>query len=238
MTGIEIGTAVVAYIEPHAGLAREFNRWYELDHFYAAAMAGPGMFAGARWVATRECKAVRPPGADLFGDPQRGSYLATYWLLPGMQSQWDAWVTQQMEALVAEGGRMFAGRDHLHTSVYAHGWEAMLDGAPPAIAALDHPFRGVIAVAAPEPGASSLEAWVASRIGADLPVAVGFVPERVILSATDPGPHRLAILFCAGDPVDAWTRHVAPALAELPSIGFASPFRRTVPGTDRYTDAL
>ena len=39
---VTVGTAVIAYIEPHAGEARAFNRWYERDHFYAAAMAGPG----------------------------------------------------------------------------------------------------------------------------------------------------------------------------------------------------
>ena len=96
---ISIGTAIVSYIEPHAGQARQFNRWYERDHFYAATTAGPGAFSGARWVATGACKAVRPARATWFGDPARGSYLTTVWLLEDAQAEWEAWVAQQMSTL-------------------------------------------------------------------------------------------------------------------------------------------
>ena len=98
MTEVAIGTAIVAYIEPHEGQAHAFNRWYERDHFYAATTAGPGAFAGARWVATRACKAVRPSvrrGSVI----RRGSFLTTVWLLDGAQPEWDAWVGEQMEKL-------------------------------------------------------------------------------------------------------------------------------------------
>src|SRR5207253_1737577 len=71
MIEVGIGTAIIAYIEPHAGQAQEFNRWYERDHMYATTTSGPGAFSGARWVATRACKAVRPPAACWFGDPAR-----------------------------------------------------------------------------------------------------------------------------------------------------------------------
>jgi len=53
MTEVGIGTAIIAYIEPHEREAKAFNRWYERDHMYAATTAGPGAFSGARWVATR-----------------------------------------------------------------------------------------------------------------------------------------------------------------------------------------
>src|SRR3977135_1720358 len=107
MTKVRMGTAIVALIEPHAGQAREFNRWYERDHLYAATTAGPGAFAGARWVATRACKAVRRGGATGFGDAARGSFLTTVWLLVDTQAEWDAWVAQRMEGLRAQD-RMFA----------------------------------------------------------------------------------------------------------------------------------
>ena len=38
---VEIGTAIVSYIEPHAGQEVAFNRWYERDHFPATVRAGP-----------------------------------------------------------------------------------------------------------------------------------------------------------------------------------------------------
>ena len=44
MTEVAIGTAIVAYIEPHAGQALEFNQWYDRDHMFAATTAGPGAF--------------------------------------------------------------------------------------------------------------------------------------------------------------------------------------------------
>ena len=38
--------------------------------------------------------------------------------------------------------------------------------------------------------------------------------------------------------LDAWRSRVEPALAQFPSVGFASPFLRTIPGTDAYVDDI
>jgi hypothetical protein len=236
VTDVVIGTAIVAYIEPHAGQAREFNRWYERDHFYAATTAGPGAFAGARWVATRACKAVRPPGATWFGDAARGSFLTTVWLLDGAQLEWDEWVARQMERLRAQN-RMFPGRDHIHTAVYRYCCELRADDAPTAAVALDHRFAGVIAIAV-APGAAAAESCAREIAGPELPVVVGLTPERVILSEAEPPPHALVLGFTAGDPVDAWHARIEPAFARLPAVGFASPFLRTIPGSDSYVDDL
>jgi hypothetical protein len=227
---VEIGTAIVAYIEPHAGLAREFNRWYERDHFYAAALAGPGMFAGARWVATRACKEVRPPVSG-FGDPRHGSYLATYWLLPGMQAEWEAWTAKQMSTLPPE--RLFPGRDHLHTARYEVAFDLRSDGAPPPATALDHGFAGVVAIAAEDPHLAAL-----GLLGDDIPLVVGLRRDRVILATTEPPDHVLMLAFCNGDVVETWKTRVAHRLDYVPGLLFASPFLRTVPGTDRYVDEL
>ena len=119
MTEVGIGTAIVAYIEPHAGQAREFNRWYERDHMYAATTAGPGAFAGARWVATRACKAVRPRTGRRGSAIRRGARSSPpSGCSTAAQAEWDAWVGRQMESLRGQADRMFAGRDHLHTAVY------------------------------------------------------------------------------------------------------------------------
>jgi hypothetical protein len=236
MTEVSIGTAIVAYIEPHAGQEVAFNRWYERDHFYAATTAGPGAFAGARWVATRACKAVRPAAATWFGARERGSFLTTVWLLDGFQGEWDEWVARQMGVL-REQDRMFSGRDHVQTAVYRYCCEVLADDGPSAAVALDHGYAGLIAIAVP-PDVDSAEACARGIVGPELPLAVGLVQERVILSEREPPPHSLVLAFSPGDPLEAWHACAAPALGRLPVVGFASPFVRTIPGTDAHVDDL
>jgi len=232
VTDVGIGTAIIAYIEPHEGQAQAFNRWYERDHMYAATTAGPGAFSGARWVATRPCKAVRPAGATWFGDPARGSYLTTVWLLEDSQDEWDAWVARQMAKLQADADRMFAGRDHLHTAVYRFTGEARSGDGVSAATALDHPCGGLIAIAVPPgDGAGIAEQFVGPRHA----TAAVFRRERVILATADPPEHDLVLGFTPTDPLAAWRSAVTPLLDR---VGFASPFLRTLPGTDTYTDDL
>jgi hypothetical protein len=188
-------TAIVSYIEPTPGYAREFNEWYERDHFPSAVLAGPGVVSGRRFVATRGCKALRPPGT-LFGDPARGSYLALATLAAGRQADWDAWVVEVMKILTAQD-RLFPHREHVHTAVYRIVTGALdLPGAP-----------GVIAIADTNdvpPGDLVLEL------------------ERTIVSAIDPPRHRLSVRFAA-DPLAQFTQvpnvdvgFASPFLATIP----------------------
>lgn len=216
---VEIGTAIVSYIEPAPGYAVAFNRWYERDHFPATVLAGPGVFAGARFVATQACKAQRPAGGTLFGDPARGSYLAVAWLLPGKQAEWDAWVTREMEAITA-AGRLFPYREHIHTAVYRYAW-----GDPEANTVLQRGPAGVVARA------------VAGAVGpGDVPalvgVTLGLTCERTIVSAVDPPPHTLVLTFTDDDPC------AGAGAGANDDVAFASPFLAVVPGTDTYTDQL
>ncbi len=205
-----IGTAIVSYIEPERGHERDFNEWYERDHFPATVLAGPGAFAGARFVATKRCKQRRT--GTLFGDPARGSYLAVAWVLPGKQAEWDAWVAAEMKT-IAEQGRLFPHREHVHTAVYRFDRER---GEMPAIVVLDHAYAGVIAVATVD-GPPAIEA----------PVVVELTLERTIVSSVQPPSHHLVLAF--GADLDA----------PMPEgVGFASPFLATIPGTDTYTDEL
>jgi hypothetical protein len=220
MTGVAIGTAIVSYIEPHPGHAVEFNRWYERDHFPATVKAGPGVFAGGRFVATRECKELRPPAGRLLGDPGRGSYLGLAWVLPEKQAEWDAWVAREMETIARED-RLFAHRDHVHTAVYRAEGDA---AAPGAVVALDRGHAGLIAVADDKRLAvpsGPVDALVILRL------------ERTILSEADPPPHEFALAFCA-DPLGVFSG----MRAELDGAGFASPFLATIPGTDTYAADL
>lgn len=218
--GIEIGTAIVSYIEPHAGQAVAFNRWYERDHFPATVKAGPGVFAGARFVATRACKELRPRSGRLFGDPVCGSYLGVVWVLPGKQAEWDEWVGREMKQIAAEG-RLFPGRDHVNTAVYSFAWER---GAVDAIVALDRGFAGVVALADAD------EVPDIDLVAAGLEVAVGFRLERTVMAQGEPPPHELVLGFGAGDPLAAFGA-LAPVAG---GCGFASPFLAVVPGTDTY----
>jgi hypothetical protein len=216
--GVTIGTAIISYIEPHPGQAVAFNRWYEQDHFPATVKAGPGVFAAQRFVATRACKAHRPPG-HLLGEPKRGSYLGVAWVLPGKQGEWDAWIASEMET-IADEGRLFAGRDHVHTAVYRFIEQS---GTVDAIVALDRGFQGVVVAA----GARDVPLL-------DLPCVVVLEIERTILSEAEPPEHRLVLGFCDADPIAVFERS-APLLADS---GFASPFLATRPGTDDYADDL
>ena len=57
-----LGSALFTLVEPHQGHEVAYNRWYERDHFYAGCMVGPWLFAGRRWVCTRDLKDLRIGG--------------------------------------------------------------------------------------------------------------------------------------------------------------------------------
>jgi hypothetical protein len=223
VTDPEIGTAIVSYIEPAPGHARDFNRWYERDHFPTTVLAGPGVCGGGRFVATRACKAARPPDALLFGDPARGSYLGVAWVLAGKQREWDAWVGAEMDAIAA-AGRLFPHREHVHTAVYR--WVSS-EGPVPPIVAFARGFAGVIAIASTGDGDDGRD------VAAGAPLAVGLELERTIVSAADPPAHALALVFCDRDPLDTFVRSRPRG-----KVAFASPFVATIPGTDAHTEEL
>jgi len=216
---VEIGTAIVSYIEPEAGYASEFNAWYERDHFLATVRGGPGVFAGARFVATGECKKRRPPSGTMFGDPARGSYLSIAWVLAGKQNEWDAWVAREMASV-----SKFAHREHMHTAVYRL---TFWTPYPAPLFALDGGATGVIALAT-----TNVES-VPALDPADAPIVVGMDLARTVLSTSEPPPHTLVLDFCARDPLEVFARYDVP-----PDAGFASPFVATIPGTDTYTEDL
>ncbi|POX65543.1 hypothetical protein C3481_16125, partial [Microbacterium sp. Ru50] len=77
--GVRPGHALITMVEPHPGQERAYNRWYEDDHFIAGAMAMPWIFAGRRWVATRDLQLLRYPDPSAVADPvTAGCYLTTY----------------------------------------------------------------------------------------------------------------------------------------------------------------
>ena len=88
---IRLGGALFTMVEPRPGQEVAYNRWYERDHFYAGCMIGAWTIAGARFVATRDLKAMRyPVDSVICPDPMSGSYLALYWVLAGKLREWIA----------------------------------------------------------------------------------------------------------------------------------------------------
>lgn len=119
---VRIGTVVFALIRPTPGHAREFNHWYERDHYYTTGLAAPGVFSGGRFI-----------------QPATGWHLALYFVLPGFDQDRVAFATDQMAAAAAED-RLFEAREHLHTWTYdADSATRGRDGVPLALA-LDHRY--------------------------------------------------------------------------------------------------
>ena len=98
---ITAGSALFTLVDPDEGHEVAYNRWYERDHFYAGCLIGPWLFAGKRWVATRALKDLRFPadGGAVASPVDRGSYLATYWVLDGKHEEHFAWAGEQVVEL-------------------------------------------------------------------------------------------------------------------------------------------
>lgn len=251
---VRLGSAVFSMVEPERGHARDFHRWYERDHFYAGMMAGPDLFAGRRWVATRALKALRYPAASpLADDVSAGSYAVTYWILDGRHDAFVSWAVKRVHELYAQG-RMFRHARQVHTGFYAFRAAAArdADGVPPELA-LDHPYAGLVALVVD--GAADLERlcdWLQSDqlpgspagqclLFAPLPLPEGAPANTPRIES--PPDRALLLYFLDADPQAGWTEWFAPAGAALEGAGlgrvvYAAPFIPTVPGTDRYADEL
>ena len=120
---IKLGSFLLTIVEPHKGHEVAYNRWYERDHFYSGCMIGPWTLAGGRYVATKDCKALRTPsdGNEITEASDRGSYIALYWIQDGKYMEWVVWGGKQVMWL-HENGRMFEERDHVHTQLYKVRW--------------------------------------------------------------------------------------------------------------------
>ncbi len=249
---VPLGGALVTLVEPHRGHEVDYNRWYERDHFYAGCMIGAWTISGARFVATRDLKALRyPADSPICPDPTGGSYLALYWVLSGKFGEWIAWGTEQVKWLI-EHDRMFPHRDHVHTLMYKfrNEMQEQDDGVPVELA-LDHrsPYL-VMLVGQPADGTTldDVDAWFASKpvVAA---IAAGFTPIPMHAGAPSDVPRDevadrfLRLYFVDEDLPAVWEERFAHlgeefAAAGLGELVFVAPFRGTVPGTDTYTDQL
>jgi hypothetical protein len=215
-------------------------------------MVGKWQFAGARYIATKECKERRyPADSPITADPMIGSYLAVYWVLDDHHDDWNLWGVEQVNWLHAND-RMFEERDHIHTALYEYAGEANAPGSSmPVELALDRAYPGMVTLIgemADGVDATQVTAWLqglpcpgdAALVGTPLPLR-GDRPADV--PDTQAADRVLILAWVTDDPVAAFDERFASlgdafAAAGLGRIVFASPFRSTVPGTDTYTDQL
>ncbi len=248
---IALGGALVTVVEPRKGHEIEYNRWYERDHFYAGCMIGQWNLSGCRYVATRDLKALRyPKASEICPDDNGGSYVAIYWILAGKFGEWMQWGTNQVNWL-HENGRMFTERDHVHTVMYKHRTQyERPDGVPVELALEHHSPYAVLVIGQPADGVDldTIDAWFAAR---ELPGAVGAEFTPVPLQGDAPkdvprsdGVNRFTQLWFVDDELhDVWDATFADLGAEFAAAGlgellWVAPFRRTIAGTDTYTDQL
>ena len=249
---LKLGSILFTLVEPHKGHEVAYNRWYERDHFYAGCLVGPGILAGARFIATRDEKAMRFPAENpITPSPDAGSYLALYWVERSMQDEWGTWAAKEVHKL-HEAGRMFAERDHVHTKMYRYRGGAFRahDGVPPELA-LDHRYPG-LAVAFFEASGerdAAIETMRDRLAGGDLPAAMCLFFTAVPIPSDAPGDvpritgdesRFLTLWFLELTPADAWDRFrsLGNEVKDAATLLWASPFIPTIPGTDTYTDQL
>ena len=261
---VKVGSMLLTMVDPHKGYETAYNRWYERDHYYGGCMIGPWLFAGSRWVATRELKDLRwPAGGTVVANPiDAGSYVAIYWVEAGHHADhFVDWARPQVVRLYGEG-RGFPERTHVHTILFDHIADVYRDDDPvPVTVALDHGYDGVVALWLDGSGGRDARAphgELAERLpgvleGSGIESVASWTPsageneERpnvpMDLGSRAGGPERLVqLFFLHGDIRDeaARVRAYADALESdgLAEVRLGAPFLRTVVGTDRYVDQL
>ncbi|HVU71515.1 MAG TPA: hypothetical protein VHE83_01010 [Mycobacteriales bacterium] len=252
---IELGMALFTMVEPHKGHEVAYNRWYERDHFYAGCQIGTYNLGGRRFVATRDLKALRyPDPSPIVPDQQTGSYLALYYVLKGHTDEWNEWAVDQVNVLHANG-RMFTDRDHIHTLLYDYDFAVArdADGVPPELA-LDHPYKGLVAViadAADEAAVARVRDDVVPALikGSAAGQVLHFSPHPLkadapadVVRVDQVSGRFLHLYFLDEAPDTVWEQTFAGLGAAYEKAGatvaFVSPFIPTIPGTDTYTDQL
>ena len=260
---VKVGSMLLTLVDPSKGFEKAYNRWYERDHYYAGCMVGPYLFAGSRWVATRELKDLRwtGDGGAVASPTDAGSYVAIYWVEKGHHGDhFDEWARDQVRWLYANN-RGFPERKHVHTVLFDHLGAVYRDADPvPVDLALDAGYDGIVAVFldAAQGTAADLHAAIApthmTNLVADsgIEIASSWTPS---VGENDPkdvlmdlgtragGPERLCqLFFVRGDVREALDRFHAYTeqieAAGLASTCLVAPFFRTVIGTDTYTVQL
>ncbi|MDJ0342299.1 hypothetical protein QMK19_21420 [Streptomyces sp. H10-C2] len=259
--GVRVGHALITMVEPLPGHEYAYNRWYEDDHFIAGAMAMPWMYAGRRWVATRDLQLLRYPERSAVAQPvTAGCYISTYWVTDGRYDDHMKW-TVGINKRLNRDGRVYQDRTHVFTAFQDHSATVYRDGAagPRDFHALDHPYTGLVVEVIDAESAEQREElleWLRSRhlpkrlAGSPAAMVTVFKPtplpgdRMTYVKQVEGVDTRLTLLwFLQQDPREAWDAHFTGlddevAASGLGRVELVAPFIPTVPGTDTYVDRL
>ncbi|MEU0843780.1 hypothetical protein ABZ370_30470 [Streptomyces sp. NPDC005962] len=259
--GVRPGHALITMVEPHPGHEYAYNRWYEDDHFIAGAMAMPWIYAGRRWVATRDLQRLRYPEKSAVAQPvTAGCYLTVYWLTEDRYAEHMRW-TVGINKRLNRDGRVFQERTHVLTAFHDREATVYRDGAagPRDHHALDHPYAGlvleVVECGSPERRGELLD-WLTARhlprrlAGSPAALVTVFRPtplpsdRMAYVKQVEGVDTRLTLLwFLQCDPRECWEEFLTGLDTEVERSGlgrveFVAPFIPTIPGTDQYVAEL
>ncbi|WP_431774818.1 hypothetical protein [Streptomyces cucumeris] len=259
--GTRPGHALITMVEPHPGHEYAYNRWYEDDHYIAGAMAMPWIFAGRRWVATRDLQLLRYPEPSAVARPvTAGCYLSVYWITEGRYAEHMRW-TVAINKRLNRDGRVHRERTHVFTAFQDHALTVYRDGAagPRDHHALDHPYTGLVleVIDTEDPGQrAELLDWLGSRhlprrlTGSPAAMVTVFRPtplpgdRMTYVRQVEGVDTRLTLLwFLERDPRECWESCLTGLDTEVAESGlgrveFVAPFIPTIPGTDQFVDRL
>jgi hypothetical protein len=259
---VTIGGALISMVEPHPGTERAYNRWYEDDHFYSGALAMPWMFAGKRFVATRDLQLLRYPDPSSVASPvAAGCYLHLYWITEGHVEDHVRWSVSTNVQLRA-ANRIHLERTHVFTAFHDFLGSRRRDvEGPRDYQTLDRGYPAVLfeVVDAHEGSrreplaawvADEYVPWVQNRPHSPVAHSVWFTPQPLPADkqpdvADQPAIDRRVTIvhFLDEDPRLRWetqfrTHGDHVAAAGLGRLEFCAPFVAVVHGTDRYVDEL
>src|SRR5271170_2162082 len=119
-----------------------------LDHFIAGAMAMPWMFAGRRWVATRDLQLMCYPQDSALANPvTKGCYVSIYWITRGRLRDHVDWTMATNRRLAGDKrlGNNLHVVQHVYTSFQDHAGSVYRDyEGPRDFHALYYPYQGLV----------------------------------------------------------------------------------------------
>jgi hypothetical protein len=259
---VAIGGALISMVEPHPGTERAYNRWYEDDHYYSGALAMPWMFAGKRFVATRDLQLLRYPEPSAVASPvSAGCYLHLYWITEGHVEDHVRWSVSTNVQLRA-GNRIHLERTHVFTAFHdfaasrgrdVHGprdYHTLDRGYPAVLFEVIDAHEGTPRADLLRWIADDYVPWVQQRPHSPVAHSVWFTPQPLPADkqpdvADSPAIDRrvTVVHFLEEDPRLHWETLLRPHgervdAGGLGSVELGAPFIAVVHGTDRYVDEL